>query len=87
MDNITTTGSQLVEEAKAPTVGTGGVVEEGGAFSTTLKTQLEELRQRWEAVTQLAVLQNRSLKEALARSQKVGIGEIRDWESVKIVNW
>ncbi|XP_066986161.1 dystrophin, isoforms A/C/F/G/H-like isoform X25 [Macrobrachium rosenbergii] len=57
-NNISTTGKQLLEEGN----------EE---LKTMVKSQLEELTARWDTVTEQARVQNKSLKEALAKSQKV----------------
>ncbi|XP_068223554.1 microtubule-actin cross-linking factor 1-like [Palaemon carinicauda] len=57
-NNISTTGKQLLEE---------GNIE----LKTMVKSQLEELTGRWNTVTEQARVQNKSLKEALAKSQKV----------------
>lgn len=65
MENIASTGTQMVEEAKVQEP-PGGVEFAGG-----LERRMAALTHRWETVTHMATLQNRSLKEALTRSQKV----------------
>nr|XP_027238839.1 dystrophin-like isoform X4 [Penaeus vannamei] len=56
--NITTSGKQLMEEAEPELKG-------------AITVQLDELTKRWALVTELAKAQNKSLKDALAKSQKV----------------
>ncbi|XP_064105399.1 dystrophin-like isoform X14 [Macrobrachium nipponense] len=66
--NISTTGKQLLEEGN-------------GELKTMVKSQLEELTARWDTVTEQARVQNKSLKEALAKSQKVheDIDKLSTW--------
>ncbi|XP_069940660.1 microtubule-actin cross-linking factor 1 isoform X2 [Cherax quadricarinatus] len=68
VDNITAAGKQLTEEGDAE-------------LKNIVENQLEELTKRWDLVTELARAQNKSLKEALARSQKVheGIDKLNVW--------
>ncbi|KAK7085433.1 hypothetical protein SK128_001326, partial [Halocaridina rubra] len=56
--NISTTGSQLMEQGNKE-------------LKELIEGQLEELTSRWDIVTDQARVQNKSLKEALAKSQKV----------------
>ncbi|XP_071545204.1 uncharacterized protein [Panulirus ornatus] len=58
VNSITTAGKQLIEEGDSE-------------LKSIIQGQLEELVNRWNNVTELARTQNKSLKEALARSQKV----------------
>ncbi|XP_069180920.1 LOW QUALITY PROTEIN: dystrophin [Procambarus clarkii] len=68
VNNITTTGKQLIDEGDSE-------------LKNIVESQLEELTSRWDLVTELARAQNKSLKEALARSQKVhdGIDKLNEW--------
>jgi len=63
VDNIKATGKNLMEGSGA------GRVDEG--LKTEVGSQLEELMGRWSLVTRLAREQNKSLRDTLARSQKV----------------
>ncbi|XP_042209207.1 dystrophin-like [Homarus americanus] len=68
VSNIKTTGKHLIEEGDSE-------------LKSIIENQLDELTNRWNLVTELARAQNKSLKEALTRSQKVhdGIDKLNLW--------
>lgn len=53
--------------------------EANAEVKEAIRVQLDELTQRWGLVTQLAKTQNKSLKDALAKSQKVKCKDISNF--------